>query len=706
MNIVRFLMMISFLSAAGAGYGQGTAPTFQFKAGQSSLTLPGRDPALGGTTVIPTVLVAVRLKFDAKRAGARSLTFDAASDARQVLRSPVFAKAAFKAEGATQYADAMLRAAVGTAPSSWHTLLGPPEVRRLSVKIPVGYGYMLTSKRTGTQLAMVDVEYLQREIFQQVPRQEGKLVIALTRNTGYYTYGDATVCCTWGTHGVDAATGNSFVLASYLGAVPPLVQQRDVQPLTEQLAEWVNDPLHDPLFHLAFQKPLPPGENVVPRWKWPELPGVQEHGCGGDSPATRYTLANPLNTNIRSALPAGPASVVEAGGSSWHVANVALLRWHTGMEGPYSFPDAAILHTAALPCPASHPPAQGAVPQPAPPPAVAAVPASDSKNGHKLIGYWTGSGPEGTILRLRDVSPQWDVVIVAFADVNHQAAEGTLKLHVRPDLDLAQMKDDIAWLKSQGKKVLISLGGGGEYFTLVETASIPNFVNSVTQIVSDYGFDGIDIDIESPSLVLDPGDTDFRNPKTPSVVNLIAGLRQLRQHFGPGFMLTLVPEGTQIPAGYPGYGGQFGTYLPLLWGVRDILSFVDVQDYNTPPLQGLDGEIYQLGSVNYDAAMTELLLHGFAVSGTGDFFPPVPAEKVAVGFLVGTATPQLVSGAMQYLITGKAPEGVTYRLQRPGGYPDMIGAMFWTIDADRNENYGFSNLVGPQLHGYPGRTAP
>jgi chitinase len=31
----------------------------------------------------------------------------------------------------------------------------------------------------------------------------------------------------------------------------------------------------------------------------------------------------------------------------------------------------------------------------------------------------------------------------------------------------------------------------------------------------------------------------------------------------------------------------------------------------------------------------------------------------------------------------------------------LIGAMFWTIDGDRNENYEFSNLVGPQLHGYP-----
>ena len=277
-----------------------------------------------------------------------------------------------------------------------------------------------------------------------------------------------------------------------------------------------------------------------------------------------------------------------------------------------------------------------------------------------------------------------------------------MQMHVRPGLDLAQMKDDIAWLKSQGKKVLISLGGGGEYFTLDQQSSIPNFVNSVTQIETEFGFDGIDIDFESPSLVLDPGDTDFRHPTTASQVNLISALHQLREHFGPAFMLTLVPEGTQIPGGYPGYGGQFGSYLPLLWGVRDILTFVDVQDYNTPPFQGLDGEIYQLGSVNYDAAMTELVLHGFPVSGrAGDVFPPVPADKVAVGFLVGTATPELVTGAMQYLITGKAPKGVTYVLRQPGGYPTMIGAMFWTIDGDRNESYGFSNEVGPQLHGYP-----
>ena len=168
---------------------------------------------------------------------------------------------------------------------------------------------------------------------------------------------------------------------------------------------------------------------------------------------------------------------------------------------------------------------------------------------------------------------------------------------------------------------MISLGGGGQHFTLADPKRVPNFVSSVTRIVAEYGFDGIDIDFESPSLSIDPGDTDFRHPTTPSIVNLISALRQLHDHFGPRFMISLVPEGTQIPSGYPSYGGQFGSYLPITYAIRDILSFIDVQDYNTPPLEGLDGEIYQPGSVDYHAAMTELLLHGFNVGGIPTVLP-------------------------------------------------------------------------------------
>lgn len=698
MGIKVFCLFSLVALSLHSAYAQGTVPTFEHAAGQGSYTFAGSDPSKGGTTTIPTVLVPIQLSFSAKKAAGKPFLMDAATDVPQILRSPIFSKFAFSSGGTTQYTDALLRSTFSKA-DGWHTLLGKPTVKPVKITVPVGYGYVLTSKKTGGAFAVVDVEFLQRELFQQIPKQDGKLVIAVTHNTTYYADGDATICCSWGTHGVDSVSGNSFVLGSYLRAAPTVVEDRDVQPLTQQLAEFVSDPLHDPLFH--DHNATAPG-NTVPSWM---RPGDQH--CGGSGIASTYFLLEPTNTNPKNNIPASKAFVAHAGEATYHMQNVALLPWYIGAsegtEKIYSFPDAKALPEAAKSCPSRG--RSGASGAAAPPePTVAAVPASSAPNGHQLIGYWVGYAAAGSIFSLREVSPQWDVIIVAFATPDKNAPEGTMQFHTPAGLDPAQFKADIAYMKSQGKKVMISLGGGGQHFTLADPKRISNYVSSVTDIVTEYGFDGIDIDFESPSLSIDPGDTDFKHPTTPSIVNLISALRQLHDHFGPNFMISLVPEGTQIPSGHPSYGGQFGSYLAITYAIRDILSFIDVQDYNTPPLQGLDGEIYQPGSVDYHAAMTELLLHGFNVGGDPkQFFPPMPADKVAVGFLTGDTTPATVKQAMDYIITGRAPSGTKYKLRKADGYPRMIGAMFWTIDADRRGNYNFSNVVGPQLHDYPAR---
>ncbi|MBV9501751.1 MAG: glycoside hydrolase, partial [Acidobacteriaceae bacterium] len=576
-------------------------------------------------------------------------------------------------------------------------------IKPVSIRVPVGYGYVLTSKAGGS-FAVVDLEFLQKELFKQIPKQEGKLVIAVTRNTAYYALGDATVCCSWGTHGVDSTTGNSFVLGSYLHAAPAVVQDRDVQPLTQQLAEFINDPLHDPLAQSGNEKG--PG-NTFPAWLRPRsMPSGDQGPCGGTGVASTYFLLEPTNTNPKNNIPTSKAFVAYLGGATYHLQNVALLPWYTGasqgLGGVYSFPDTQALTEPAKACPARRHPGASENASARPQPTVAAIPNTGPSNGHQLIGYWIGYRDAASTLPAREISPQWDVIIVAFAMPNKNAPEGTMQFQAPAGLDSAQFKAEIAYLKSRGKKVMISLGGGGQYFTLADPKRVPDFVSSVTRIVSDYGFDGVDIDFEMPSLSIDPADTDFKHPTTPSIVNLISALSQLHDHFGPGFMISLVPEGTQIPGGFPSYGGQFGSCLPIAYAIRDILSFIDVQDYNTPPLQGLDGEIYQAGSVDYHAAMTELLLHGFHVGGdAGNFFSPIPVYQVAVGFLTGDTTPSLVSQAMDYIITGKAPSGTRYKLRRPNGYPGMRGAMFWTIDADHDENYRFSNMVGPKLHKYP-----
>jgi chitinase len=679
-------------------HAQGTVPTFKRALGESSYTLAGRDPAQSGTTVIPTVLVPITLTFEGK-----PVRMDASLDVPLILGSPIFTKFGF-ASGASsastssaekmQYADALLHSTF-PADKDGHTVLGKPEVKAVTIAIPVGYGYLLKSKKSGLSFAVVDSEFVEKELFRKIPRQDGKLVIAVTHNTSYYALGDATVCCTWGTHGIDAASGNSFVLGSYLRGAPAIVEDRDVQPLTQQLAEFVNDPLHDPQTY--FRTATAAG-NYFPAWL---IPG-QDRGCGGAGVGSNYFLLEPTNTNPKNSFPASPAFVARAAGFTYHLQNVALLPWYLGAAassgGVYSFPDPHALAEPAKPCPDRNTRmANGA------PPTVAPVPSSGEPNGHQLIGYWTGSGFNlSTPFPMHEVAPQWDVIIAAFASPDKTAPEGTLRFRVPRGIDPDQLKSDIAALKSQHKKVMISLGGGGEYFTLNDPKNIRNFVSSVTSVVSEYGFDGVDIDFESPSLVIAPGDADYKHPTTPSIVNLIAGLRELREHFGPGFMISLVPEGTQIPGGYASYGGQFGSYLPIAYALRDILSFIDVQDYNTPPLEGLDGEIYQSSSIDYHAAMTELLLHGFDVGGDPrQFFSPFPPDKIAVGFLTGYTTPTLVSEAVDYITTGRAPAGSIYKLRRPSGYPAMIGAMFWTIDDDRRGDYKYSNLIGPQLHRYP-----
>lgn len=674
-----------------AAWGQGTAPVFQYQRGAESYTLAGGDPARGGTTTIATVLVPVRLEFEHKQRAGRAFVLDAGRHVGQIAKSPVFTAVSFGGGENTQYIDGMMRATFAKAGADWHTVLGKPEVRAVRIRVPAGYGYVLTSKATGKSVAVADLEFVQRELFKQAPKQDGKLVVAVTLNTAFYALGDATVCCSWGTHGVDRGTGQSFVLGSYLNDAPAVVEDRDVQPLTQQLAQFFKDPLNDPQ---AYGRGAKAPGNRFPAWMRPG----QEGSCAGPGAGSQYFLLEPADTNPKNNFPASKAYVVKTGGELYHLQNTALLGWYLGpaegLTGRLSYPDAAALKEKAAPCPARGRRPDG--------PAVAAIPQSGPGNGHMLIGYWAGYGGPGSTSPLREVPPQWDVILVAFATPDHSAPEGTMRFRAPGGQDPASFKADIAWLKSRGKKVLISLGGGGQHFTLADAKRTPNFVESVARIVTEYGFDGIDIDFESPSLAIAPGDTDYRQPATPSIVNLIAALKQLRARLGEKFLITLVPEGTQIPAGYASYGGQFGSYLPILHALRDVLFFSDTQSYNTPPLGGLDGEIYQPGTVDYHVAMTELVLHGFPVGGDPKmFFPPLPANKVAVGFLNGDTTPEIVKQTMDYLITGKAPAGVKYKLRKAGGYPELIGAMFWTIDADRRAGYNYSNTVGPLLHGYP-----
>jgi len=75
--------------------------------------------------------------------------------------------------------------------------------------------------------------------------------------------------------------------------------------------------------------------------------------------------------------------------------------------------------------------------------------------------------------------------------------------------------------------------------------------------------DGRDIGFEGHSLSLDAGDTDFRNPRTPVIVNLISALKTLKARYGDDFVLTVAPETFFVQLGYQYYGtGKWGGQDP------------------------------------------------------------------------------------------------------------------------------------------------
>ncbi|WP_374020120.1 glycosyl hydrolase family 18 protein [Paenibacillus thiaminolyticus] len=319
--------------------------------------------------------------------------------------------------------------------------------------------------------------------------------------------------------------------------------------------------------------------------------------------------------------------------------------------------------------------------------------------GKLLIGYWHNFDNGSTALKLRDVSPQYDVIHVAFAE----AVRGDRStLSFTPyNATVKDFRSDVAFLHSQGKKVLISIGGQNGSVELHSNQDVQNFVNSLASIIQTYGFDGLDIDLEGGSVSLGAGDTDYRHPTTPKIVNLIAAVRQLSDRVGPGFMLTMAPETAYVQGGIVAYAGPWGAYLPVIHGLRDKLDFIHVQHYNAGGNEALDGRVYTQGTADFQVAMAEMLLRGFPIGrNPNNLFQPLREDQVAIGLpAVPSAAPSggYTSGAdiakaLRYIVKGTSYGGA-YTLKQAGGYPNFRGVMTWSVNWDATSGYAFASQV-------------
>ncbi|MEU7391395.1 chitinase [Streptomyces tanashiensis] len=326
---------------------------------------------------------------------------------------------------------------------------------------------------------------------------------------------------------------------------------------------------------------------------------------------------------------------------------------------------------------------------------------------HALVGYLHAGFANGSgYTRMADVPDSWDVINLAFGEPT-SVTSGDIRFSLCPATECpgvespADFKAAIKAKQAAGKKVLISIGGQNGQVQLSTTAARDTFVSSVSKIIDEYGLDGLDIDFEGHSLSLQTGDTDFRNPTSPVVVNLIQAVKTLKAKYGAKFVLTMAPETFFVQLGYQYYGSgpwggqdpRAGAYLPVIHALRDDLTLLHVQDYNSGSIMGLDNQYHSMGGADFHIAMTDMLLTGFPVAGNTDrFFPALRPEQVAIGLPAST---QAGNGHTAPAEVNKALDCLTKKTncgsyQTHGTWPALRGLMTWSINWDRYNQWQFS----------------
>jgi hypothetical protein len=278
------------------------------------LTVIGADPALGQTTIIPTVIFAYRLQLaDGTVFDASSDVIDGVTPVQGVLSSPIFNPTRWTAGrvslGITQWSDAVMRANFwGRMADGYHVLLGAPTVIPITVDVPAAFGFSVVDPKSGEREAAIDGDWLFNLIIQVTQSPPGvpptTLPIHLFSQVATAAFGNLI---SLGFHNAYAFTTQSgatlaapFIQAGYFSKalLPSLPNAANTGVLAHEVAEWLMDP--------AIR-------NFTVPWQEPGHPGVCTNPL--------VEIGDPLEVI---------APGVDVGG--YRFPDVALLPWFTGSQ--------------------------------------------------------------------------------------------------------------------------------------------------------------------------------------------------------------------------------------------------------------------------------------------------------------------------------------------------------------------------------------
>lgn len=300
---------------------------------------------------------------------------------------------------------------------------------------------------------------------------------------------------------------------------------------------------------------------------------------------------------------------------------------------------------------------------------------SNGLPAHLLMGYWQDFTNGATPLTLAEVPTSYNLVAVAFGTSTD--TPGQVAFSIDPTLasDLGgytqqQFIDDIQTLHSQGQKVILSVGGQNGTITVDDAASAAEFASSVYSIIQEYGFDGVDIDLENG---VDP-------------TYMASALEQLESDVGSSLIITLAPQTVDTQS-------TGDDYFQLALDIQPILTMINTQYYNSGTMDGCDGNVYAEGTENFMTALACTELEGgLSPSQVG---LGLPASSSAAGS--GYVDPSVVNDALDCLATQQNCGSFV----PPTTWPGIRGVMTWSINWDASNGYNFANTVAPYLATLP-----
>ena len=241
-------------------------------------------------------------------------------------------------------------------------------------------------------------------------------------------------------------------------------------------------------------------------------------------------------------------------------------------------------------------------------------------------------------------------------------------------------------------------------------------------MVTTYGFDGFDFDIES-GLNAASSFTDPDSGCSASVydsacdISYLASIINTYYNSAPTQLISMAPQLANVAA-TASFSEVWANYASLIMQTRASLGWVGFQNYNSGTVYGIDGLTYPLDGVSFttspDTAVvvaTDLLedwpqgtvnaFQNYTVCSPSDSTVCLSPSQVVIGYTVNNgsgvsdgapaAVTAVTQQAIECLRTGTSCDNYT----PPNTYPDIGGVFDWTINYDADNNYAFATDLYP-----------